>query len=61
MHATCDAAPSTALSLLPVWLQFKPGDRVVVQKQYVGTVRFVGDSHIGPGQWIGVELRNAST
>lgn len=32
------------------------GDRVVVQQTHVGTVRYVGETTRGHGQWIGVEL-----
>ncbi|EDQ84412.1 uncharacterized protein MONBRDRAFT_39299 [Monosiga brevicollis MX1] len=39
---------------------YKPGDRVVVKKQMVGTVRFVGETHLEPGLWFGIELNTPS-
>lgn len=35
--------------------QFKVGDRVHV-RGYVGTVRYVGSTELGDGEWVGIEL-----
>ncbi|EGD77763.1 hypothetical protein PTSG_08852 [Salpingoeca rosetta] len=34
------------------------GCKVVVKKQYVGTVRFIGETEYSTGEWVGVELKD---
>ena len=33
------------------------GDRVEIDKGRIGTVRYVGEIHVKPGTWVGIELR----
>ncbi|XP_063774998.1 CAP-Gly domain-containing linker protein 4 isoform X2 [Pseudophryne corroboree] len=43
----CDSVPGNAL---------KPGDRVLIAGQKVGTLRFCGTTQFATGQWAGVEM-----
>ena len=40
--------------------EFEVGQVVALQDGRVATVRFVGDTHFAPGDWIGVELEDNS-
>lgn len=48
--------PTTEQTDDPATLDFRVGDRVVVSRRKVGTLRYIGSTALGSGIWFGVQL-----